>query len=100
LTIEISHGIMMKCIKPYLLWKLSMSVNSICKWTGTLLFLTAALLLSSNIEMSKYGYIIFLFGHLILSYFFWFRVRDNAMFTHNFFFILIDCWGIYRWFLA
>jgi hypothetical protein len=100
LTNEYSYVILSKCIKPYLLWKCSMSVNSICKWTGTLLFLTAALLLSSNIEMSKYGYIIFLFGHLILSYFFWFRVRDTAMFTHNFFFILIDCWGIYRWFLA
>jgi hypothetical protein len=77
-----------------------MALNNVYKWSGTFMFLFAALLLSSNIEISKYGYILFLSGHLTLSYFFWFRVRDTAMFTHNFFFILIDFWGIYRWFIA
>ena len=68
------------------------------KWLGTLSFLSAALLLSSNIELSKYGFLVFLFGHVLLSYYFWFKNKDYPLFTQNFFFIGIDVFGIYRWF--
>jgi len=70
----------------------------IIKWLGTLCFLSAALLLSSNIDISKYGFILFLIGHIVLSYYFWFRSKDYPMFTQNFFFIGVDVFGIYRWF--
>ena len=60
----------------------------------------AAILLSSNIEISRYGFLLFLFGHIVLSYYFWFRNKDLPLFTQNFFFIGVDAWGIYRWFLV
>jgi hypothetical protein len=69
------------------------------KWFGTACFLTAALLLSSNIEISRYGFFIFLSGHIALSYLF-IKHKDVPMFIQNFFFIFIDLWGIYRWFIA
>ena len=72
----------------------------IYKWIGTVSFLLAALLLSSNIEESRYGFLVFLFGHIVLSWYFWFRNKDLPLFTQNFFFIGIDVWGIYRWFLV
>lgn len=72
----------------------------ITKWIGTFCFLFAALLLSSNIGISPYGFFLFLFGHVLLSYYFWYRVKDYPMFTQNSFFILIDLWGIYRWFMV
>jgi len=70
----------------------------IIKWIGTICFLSAALLLSSNIEISRWGFILFLFGHITLSYYFWFRNKDLPMFTQNFFFIGVDVFVIYRWF--
>ena len=72
--------------------------DMIYKWLGTVSFLLAALLLSSNIESSKYGFLVFLYGHTILSYYFWFKNKDLPMFIQNFFFIGVDLWGIYRWF--
>jgi hypothetical protein len=70
------------------------------KWISTLSFLCAAMLLSSNTELSRYGFFIFLLGHSLLSYYFWFKLRDYPMFVHNSTFILVDGWGIYRWFLV
>lgn len=67
------------------------------KWIGTGLFLLAAILLSSNIEISRYGFFLFLFGHIVLSILFW-KVNDKPMFVQNFFFLFVDAWGIYRWF--
>jgi len=72
----------------------------IYKWIGTVSFLLAALLLSSNIEESRYGFLVFLYGHIVLSFYFWFKNKDLPMFTQNFFFIGVDLWGIYRWFLV
>ena len=70
----------------------------IMKWIGTICFLSAAVLLSANIEISKYGFILFLFGHVVLSYYFAFKYRDLPMFVQNFFFIFVDAFGVYRWF--
>jgi len=69
------------------------------KWFGTLCFLSAAILLSANVEISKYGFFIFLLGHATLSMLFW-KLKDRAMFTQNFFFLFVDCFGIYRWFIS
>ena len=74
--------------------------RDVIKWLGTISFLLAATLLSSNIEISRYGFFLFLFGHVILSYYFWYRVKDYPMFVQNSFFIVVDAWGIYRWFVV
>jgi hypothetical protein len=73
--------------------------SDLLKWFGTISFLLAATLLSSNIEISRYGFFIFLSGHLALSYLFLIQ-KDKPMFIQNFFFIFVDAWGIYRWFIA
>ena len=63
------------------------------------MFLSAALLLSSNIEISPYGFFLFITGHITLAYLFH-KVGDKPMFVQNFFFMFVDAWGIYRWFIA
>lgn len=68
------------------------------KWFGTIMFLAAAFLLSSNIEISRYGFFMFLAGHIALSILFW-RTNDRPMFVQNFCFMFTDLWGIYRWFM-
>lgn len=68
------------------------------KWVMTMTFLGSALLLSSNIAISKLGFITFFLGHLIGLYIFH-QERDRALFWHNLGFSFIDAWGIYRWFL-
>jgi len=72
-----------------------MNPNQI-KWLGTMLFLIAALMLSSNISISKWGFFLFLTGHILLGILF-LKQRDKPMYLHNLSFILIDLWGIYRW---
>ena len=69
------------------------------KWIATASFLVSAILLSSNIEESRYGFIIFLFGHALLTHYFWFKERDYPMFTNNMMFLFVDIYGINQWFL-
>ena len=69
------------------------------KWFGTVMFISAAILLSSNIEVSRFGFFMFLFGHIALSFLFY-RIKDYALFCQNFIFIFVDAFGIYRWFIA
>jgi hypothetical protein len=69
------------------------------KWVGTVLFFLAGVLLSSNIEISKWGFFLFLTGHLIYIYVFY-TVRDYPMLVNNCMFACIDLWGIYRWWIA
>ena len=40
------------------------------KWLATVLFLSAGTLLSLNIEISRFGFLLFLTGHVLLSYYF------------------------------
>jgi|TARA_B110000977_G_scaffold197180_1_gene279098 hypothetical protein len=67
------------------------------KWLATAIFLSAGTLLSLNIEISRFGFLLFLTGHVLLSYWF-FKEKDWAMATQNGFFIFIDLLGIFRWF--
>jgi len=78
-----------------------MSIKSVnyAKWFGTAMFLIAAILLSSNIGISPFGFFLFLTGHIVLSYVF-LKENDKPLFVQNFFFIFVDAWGIYRWFIA
>ena len=70
---------------------------SYLKWFGTLCFIVAATLLSANIDISKYGFFVFLLGHLTFIYVF---RKDKPMLFQNSFFILLDLFGIYRWFIV
>ena len=70
--------------------------EQIYKWIMTLIFLISALVVSSNLPISKYAYILFGIGHIMGMYVFW-KYKDNAMFYNNCIFLLIDSWGIYRW---
>jgi len=69
------------------------------KWISTICFFMAAILLSSNIEISKYGFILFFIGHLVLSVLF-FTTKDFPMFIQNFGFLFVDLYGIYNWWLS
>ena len=68
--------------------------DQLFKWIMSITFLGSALLLSSNFEYSRIGFLTFFMGHLMGLYVF---RRDNAMFWHNIIFTFIDLWGIYRW---
>ena len=68
--------------------------DQLFKWIMSITFLGSALLLSSNFEYSRIGFLTFFAGHLMGLYVF---RRDNAMFWHNIIFTFIDLWGIYRW---
>ena len=68
------------------------------KWVGTILFFVAALLLSSNFEYSRYGFIVFAIAHMILSILF-FKLKDKPMFIQNFVFLFVDFYGIYNYFI-
>lgn len=70
-----------------------------CKWTSTVCFILAAILLSTNIEISRYGFFIFLVGHAIGFYAFY-KLKDLPLTLQNFFFMFVDGWGIYRWFIT
>ena len=67
------------------------------KWVMTSLFTIGALLLSSNVSFGPIGFFLFLIAHLLAVYVFH-LTKDNPLFYHNLSFILIDFWGIYRWF--
>ena len=69
------------------------------KWLATALFLSAGTLLSLSGEISRFGFLLFLTGHVLLTLYF-LQHKDWAMITQNAFFILIDMLGIYRWFLV
>lgn len=71
-----------------------MSKDQLYKWIMSITFLGSALLLSSNFEYSRIGFMSFFAGHLIGLYVF---RRDPAMLWHNILFSFIDLWGIYRW---
>ena len=67
------------------------------KWVMTISFFSAAILLTSNISISKYGFLLFLLGHALGALVFN-VTKDKPMFYHNAVFIFIDLIGIYRWF--
>jgi hypothetical protein len=69
------------------------------KWVGTILFFVAALLLSSNFEYSRYGFVVFAIAHVLLSLLF-FKLKDKPMFIQNFVFLFVDLYGIYNYFIA
>jgi len=74
-----------------------MVVDQIIKWIGTSFFLTAGTLASLNIPETKWAFVLFLSGHVVLGVYFAWK-RDTPMLVQNLFFIPIDILGIVRWF--
>jgi len=70
--------------------------DQIAKWVMSAMFLLAALVLSSNTSISKYGYVIFGIGHLFGTYVF-IRTKDFALLWQNIIFLGVDAFGVYRW---
>jgi hypothetical protein len=68
------------------------------KWIMSGLFTLGAILLSSNVSFGKYGFFAFLLAHSMAIYVFS-VTKDSPLFWHNLSFLLIDFWGIYRWFI-
>jgi len=68
------------------------------KWISTIAFFIAAIMLSSNVEISKWGFVIFAGGHLIYTVLFT-KLKDWPMVAHGVGFLLIDLYGIWRWFV-
>ena len=73
-----------------------MKHDQIAKWVMSILFLAAAIVLSSNTSISKYGYVIFGLGHILGTYIF-IRTHDTALLWQNVVFLGVDAFGVYRW---
>ena len=69
------------------------------KWFATFMFVLAGVLISLNIEQSKWAFPLFALGHIIVLCVF-LRLKDKPMIFQNSFFLTIDLLGIYQWLLA
>jgi len=70
---------------------------SFLKWLSTVMFLLAASMIALRLNISQYGYIAFIIGHLALTYLF-IKEHDRPMLVQNAAFLIIDFIGVYRWF--
>lgn len=68
----------------------------ILKWLTTLFLVSGAVIVALNIPESKWGFIAFLIGHIILIYCF-IKERDIPLLVQNVMFLLIDIVGIFYW---
>ena len=72
--------------------------TELSKWIATLLFWFAGTVLALNVDISRWGFVAFLIAHLLLVVVFT-KVKDYPMLLQNAFFIIVDCIGIFRWFI-
>lgn len=69
------------------------------KWFATFMFVLAGVLISLNMEQSKWAFPLFAVGHMTVLFVF-LRLKDKPMIFQNSFFLAIDFLGIYQWLLA
>ena len=69
------------------------------KWFATFMFVLAGVLISLNVEQSKWAFPLFASGHMIVLFVF-LKLKDKPMIFQNSFFLSIDLLGIYQWLLA
>lgn len=65
------------------------------KWVGTFLFVVAAVIMSLNLDITKWAFVLFFMGHVIFIYVFRY---DTPMLVQNTVFLFLDTVGIIRWF--
>lgn len=69
---------------------------NIIEWASTFTSFAGAALISSNISISGYAYIIFMVSSICGCYV-GFVLRRWGIFTMNMGFNVINAWGIWRW---
>jgi nicotinamide riboside transporter PnuC len=67
------------------------------KWIATILCMIGGILISINIQESKYAFPFFILSNLLFVYKFY-QERDYALTANNAFFLLLNAIGIFRWF--
>jgi len=76
-----------------------LSTSRFLEWTGSILAVSAAILLALNIEISAWAYVGYLFSSLLLTA--WgLRQKAYGIAWQNSVFIVINLLGIYRWLLV
>jgi hypothetical protein len=77
----------------------SLNTSHVLEWSGSILAVSAAILLALNIELSPWAYVGYLFSSLLLTA--WgLRQKAYGIAWQNSVFILINLLGIYRWLLV
>lgn len=72
------------------------SMNGFLEWTGSILAVSAAILLALNISISPWAYVGYFFSSLLLTA--WgIRRRAYGIAWQNSVFIVINLIGVYRW---
>lgn len=70
----------------------------VIRWTGTFIGIAAAILIASNIDASKYAFVVFLVSSIlwgIAAY----SIKDYALLLLQVVFVIVDIYGIFRWFV-
>jgi hypothetical protein len=81
-----------------IIFKLNIIENSNkIKWLMSILFLLSAIIIGLNTSISKIGFLLFLFAHLIGILLFS-VLKDRPMIFQNLLFAFVDIFSIYRWF--
>ncbi len=74
-------------------------ISRFLEWSGSILAVSAAILLALNIEISPWAYVGYLFSSLLLTA--WgLRQKAYGIAWQNSVFIVINLLGIYRWLLV
>lgn len=74
-------------------------INLILEWAGTVMAVSAAILLAINIPISGWAYVFYLLSSFLLLW--WgFRRKAYGIAMQNAVFIVINMIGIYRWLIA
>ena len=70
---------------------------SIYKWVGTISGIAGACLLAANVEVSGFGFVLFLVSAIFWIVAGW-MMKEMSLVSLNITFLIIDGFGIYRWF--
>lgn len=74
----------------------SLTMSHFLEWTGSILAVSAAILLALNIEISPWAYVGYFFSSILLTV--WgIRQKAYGIAWQNSVFIVINLLGIYRW---
>jgi len=71
----------------------------ISEWIGVITGIVGAIIISSNIGLVGWGYVVFWISSITFMYFSW-RLKRWPLFTMNLIFLCINTWGIWRWLLV
>lgn len=69
------------------------------EWIGTVFGILGAVIVALNIDISGYGFVLFLISSVSWAVV-GLRERREALWTINLVFTFVSCLGIYRWLLS